>query len=299
MQKLEQLQRKVKNAEDLRSVVHTMKVMSAVEIYQFEEAVESLSKYFDTIEKGMQVVLKKALDENPSLILPSEIDKTGWLILGSGQALCGSFDKVIADYTSQKRNEETIPQVHMYTCGERITDLLTKKNHMVDNKFGMPSSVSGINGLVLELISGIERWQVETNIQSIRVFHNKPIPQRGFVPVSQVVLPPNKVWLNTIKEKKWPTNNIPQFKIEPGILFMKLLRQYLFVSLYRAVAESLSAEYGSRLSAMQRAEQKIDERLDQLKQAYSTERQSAITEELLDIIAGFEAIQSREKETAE
>lgn len=297
MQRLEQLQRKLKNTHDLRSVVHTMKVMSAVEIYQFEEAAESLGEYFDTIEKGMQVVLKRALDEIPSLLFPRDNNKEGWLILGSGQALCGSFDKVIADYTNQKIQEDSTSEIYFYTCGDRVNDLLTKEEHTTDKKFAMPGSVSGILALVLDLISGIEQWQVEKNIQSIRIFHNKPVPKKGFMPVSQILLPPNKHWLNRIKEKKWPTNKLPQYKIEPGILFIKLLRQYLFVSIYRAVAESLAAEYGSRLSAMQRAEQKIDERLEQLKQVYSSERQSVITEELLDIIAGFEAIQSKEKDT--
>lgn len=73
MQRLEQLQRKLKNAEDLRSVVHTMKVMSAVEIYQFEEAVESLRDYFDTIEMGMQVVLKKVFEESTAPLFSTEI----------------------------------------------------------------------------------------------------------------------------------------------------------------------------------------------------------------------------------
>lgn len=299
MQRLEQLQRKLKNADDLRSVVHTMKIMSAVEIYQFEEAVESLSEYYDTIEKGMQIVLTKAFEDANPLIFSDENKKSGWLILGSGQALCGSFDKVIEDYINQKKQEESISEIYIYTCGERLGDLLMKDGYSINKKFAMPGSVNGIIGLVLELIAGIERWQVELNIQTVRVFHNKPLQKRGFVPVSQILLPPNKAWLKTIKEKEWPTNKLPQFKLEPGILFTKLLRQYLFVSLYRAVAESLAAEYGSRLAAMQRAEQKIDERLKQLEQAYSTERQSVITEELLDIIAGFEAIQSREKESME
>ena len=299
MQRLEQLQRKLKNAEDLRSVVHTMKIMSAVEIYQFEEAVESLNEYFDTIEKGMQIVLTKAFEDANPVIFSDENKKSGWLILGSGQALCGSFDNVIADYINQKKQEESVSEIYIYTCGDRLSDLLIKDGHTIEKKFAMPGSVSGIIGLVLEVIAGIERWQVELNIETVRVFHNKPQQKRGFVPVSQILLPPNKAWLKNIKEKEWPTNKLPQFKLEPGSLFTKLLRQYLFVSLYRAVAGSLAAEYASRLAAMQRAEQKIDERLKQLEQSYSTERQSVITEELLDIIAGFEAVQSREKEMME
>ena len=69
-----------------------------------------------------------------------------------------------------------------------------------------------------------------------------------------------------------------------------LIRQYLFVSLYRAVANSLAAEYSSRLNSMQSAEQKIQDWQQKLQNEYRQQRQNAITEELLDIMAGFEVV---------
>ena len=69
-----------------------------------------------------------------------------------------------------------------------------------------------------------------------------------------------------------------------------MIRQYLFVSLYRAFAESLASENASRLRAMQAAEENITERLEELNAQFRSERQSAITEELFDIVAGFEAL---------
>jgi F-type H+-transporting ATPase subunit gamma len=269
--------------------------MSAVEICQFEDAVASLHDYFDTIEKGMQVLLRKAYEENPALPETNSSELEGWIILGSGQALCGSFDTVIAHYSNQMKTESTMSDLSVYCCGERLSDLLKNQDVKIDRTFRVPGSVAAINGSVLDLILGIEKWQTEKSIQCIRVFHNKSVPKKGFIPGSQIILPPNEVWLNSMKKKTWPSRTIPQFKDDPGTLFRNLLRQYLFVSLYQAFAESLAAEYGSRLSAMQRAEQKIDERLGQLQQEYTSERQSMINEELLDIQAGFEAILSREQ----
>jgi len=79
----------------------------------------------------------------------------------------------------------------------------------------------------------------------------------------------------------------------PDRLLSALLRQYFFVSLYRACALSLAAENTSRLAAMQAAEKNINERLDELKTSYQHERQAAITEELLDIISGFKAVRRK------
>jgi F-type H+-transporting ATPase subunit gamma len=73
-------------------------------------------------------------------------------------------------------------------------------------------------------------------------------------------------------------------------LFSTLIRQYLFVSLFQAFAESLASENASRLAAMQRAEQNIGDRLEELNAEFHRRRQMSITSELLDIVSGFEAL---------
>jgi F-type H+-transporting ATPase subunit gamma len=74
-----------------------------------------------------------------------------------------------------------------------------------------------------------------------------------------------------------------------------LIREYLFVSLFRACAESLASENASRLAAMQRADKNIDELLEDLSRTFHRLRQSGIDEELFDVISGFEALSVEEK----
>lgn len=69
-----------------------------------------------------------------------------------------------------------------------------------------------------------------------------------------------------------------------------LIREYLFVSLFRACAESLASENASRLAAMQRADKNIDDLLEALNGTYHRLRQSSIDEELFDVVSGFEAL---------
>ena len=80
-------------------------------------------------------------------------------------------------------------------------------------------------------------------------------------------------------------------------LFSLLVRQYLFVSLYRAFAESLASENASRLASMQVAERNIENRLDELNALYHQQRQGAIDSELFDLVAGFEALIGTAQET--
>lgn len=83
---------------------------------------------------------------------------------------------------------------------------------------------------------------------------------------------------------------LPSFPHDWEELLVGLLRQDLFVALYRSVAEGKAAEHGARLSAMQAAEQNIEERIDRLRNEYHQLRQAQITEQLLDVVSGFEVL---------
>ena len=74
------------------------------------------------------------------------------------------------------------------------------------------------------------------------------------------------------------------------MMFSHLFRQYLFVSFYRAFAQSLAGENAARLMAMQAAEKNIMELEEELQARFREQRQAGITSELLDIISGFEAL---------
>jgi F-type H+-transporting ATPase subunit gamma len=75
-----------------------------------------------------------------------------------------------------------------------------------------------------------------------------------------------------------------------NITLRALIREYLFVSLFRACSESLASENASRLAAMERANKNIDDLLETLKATFHRVRQSGIDEELFDVISGFEAL---------
>jgi F-type H+-transporting ATPase subunit gamma len=85
------------------------------------------------------------------------------------------------------------------------------------------------------------------------------------------------------------------FTMDEKLLFQSLIREYLFVSLYRAFAESLASENASRLASMQVAERNIEERLRVLTAESRQARQSSISSELLDIIASYEALRGKDR----
>ena len=104
------------------------------------------------------------------------------------------------------------------------------------------------------------------------------------------MLPLDETWLHNLAEINWPTQNLPEVMNSRERTLTALVREYLFVTLFRACAESLASENASRLSAMQRAEKNIDELQEELNRTFHRLRQSGIDEELFDVISGFEAM---------
>jgi len=104
------------------------------------------------------------------------------------------------------------------------------------------------------------------------------------------LLPLDLDWLAGLAEKKWPSRVLPTYSMGWERLFSSLIKQYFFVSIYRASVESLASENASRLASMQAAEKNIEEKIEEITSRYMHVRQQSITSELLDIISGFEVL---------
>jgi F-type H+-transporting ATPase subunit gamma len=106
------------------------------------------------------------------------------------------------------------------------------------------------------------------------------------------LLPLDEDWRRKLAELPWQTRHVPEV-IGGTATLRALIREYLFVSLFRACAESLASENASRLAAMERADRNIDELLAHLHGTFHRLRQSGIDEELFDVVSGFEALVDR------
>jgi F-type H+-transporting ATPase subunit gamma len=136
----------------------------------------------------------------------------------------------------------------------------------------------------------IERWRETERVDRILLFYNRPTSGSAYESHIVQLLPLDQQWLQTLKAKPWKGRCLPTVLMDSEMLFSKLVQQYLFITLYQAIAASLASENASRLAAMQSAESNIRDRLADLTMQYRQQRQSAITAELLDVVSGFEAL---------
>lgn len=295
MQSTETLRRRIQGAEDLLSVVKTMKGLAAVNIRHFEHAVESLSEYSRTVEMGLHIVLTAQRRRSVTSRLPRQ-DRLGVVLFGSDQGLCGQFNERIVDHmlTDMAGQPQAAVQKFLLAVGSRGAVLCDEAGQPVDEVLPTPGGIAGISPLVQELLFYIERWRMHDGVDRILIYHNHPEGHAGYRPLSVQLLPVDLAWLRSLEQARWPSRTLPTFTMDWDQLFAALIRQHMFVVLFQACAESLAAENAARVASMQNAESNIEERLAELQHAYHRQRQNQITEELLDIVSGYDAVMTAE-----
>ncbi|MFT5701497.1 MAG: F-type H+-transporting ATPase subunit gamma [Desulforhopalus sp.] len=288
------LRRKIDSAGNLQSVVRTMKAMAASNISQYERSVRSLTDYYGTVELGLAVCLRAI---HSALRVTEETQRTESdvihaIVFGSDQGLVGRFNDAVADYAMDTL--ATLPaRSEISAVGVRVHSRLADGGMSLRGLFTVPNSVKAITLLVGQILLQIEERQNQGEIVELHLFYNRPTSGAIYLPVSQRLLPLDVQWQVKLAQLPWPTGNLPEVIGSDTGTLRALIREYLFVSLFRACAESLASENASRLAAMQRADKNIDELLGDLKVTFHRVRQNGIDEELFDVISGFEAL-SRE-----
>jgi len=290
---LESLRRKIDGAAELESVVRTMKALAASSITQYERAVQSLDDYYRTVELGLVACLHQTgAGIHPAgqvNIQGGGRGATGAVVFGSDQGLVGQFNEVLSDFVVHALRD--MPgNKSILAVGERVQGQLSDAALPATGNFQVPNSITAITSLVGRILIEIEAQRERGEVVQVYLFHNRPKSGALYEPVMQRLLPLDAAWRRGLAELPWPTGNLPEVMASGEPTLQALIREYLFISLFRACAESLASENASRLAAMQRAEKNIDELLEDLNQTFHRLRQSAIDEELFDVIAGFEAL---------
>lgn len=283
------LRRKIDSAGDLQSVVRTMKAMAASSIGQYEKSVRALGDYYRTIELGLGACIRES-ESSRSVVernAPAQSKTVSAIVFGSDQGLVGRFNDAVADYAI--KTLAALPgKAKVWAVGERVRARLADAGVQLAGLFAVPNSVQAITPLVGQIQMESEAHRDEDD--DLWVFHNRPLSGAQYEPVGRRLLPLDAQWSQELVKIHWPTGSRPEVMGGVTATARALVREYLFISLFRACAESLASENASRLAAMERADKNINELLEQLHGTFHRLRQAGIDEELFDVVSGFEAL---------
>ncbi len=299
MDSLEHLQQQLDGVNDLRTIVRTMKALSAARIRQYEQAVAALSGYARTVQLGLHVVLRDAAAPLTTSRRRQEHERIGAVVFGSDHGLCGRFNEAITGFAREQlvaagKAADAGPEPLLLAVGARAADSLTHAGMNVEADLMLPASPPQITATVQQLLFTIDHWRQHRQLHALFLFYNQHSTSRGYEPRSLSLLPLDLRQLHDAAGPRWPGPSLPIFTMARELLASRLLHQYLFVSLFRACAESQASEHAARLDAMQSAQRNVDEHLETLTMAYRRARQDTITAELLDVVSGFEAVSTQQ-----
>jgi F-type H+-transporting ATPase subunit gamma len=291
MATLEDLSRHIEVAEDLQSVVRTMKTISAVGIRRHELAEQAMSRYLETVELGLQVVLR-ALDDTGTAARPSEVGHTAVVLVGSEIGLCGAFNERLVTFALQSLAATgVVPGERLVlTIGARADASWRAEAEPPAAHEEAPATVEALARTVGAVLTRLDHWREEHDVGQLVLFHHRPGERGSATPVRARLLPIDPAWLATLRARAWSSRRLPIPAGPPEALFRRLIRQLLFARVFTAVIQARTAEHAERLAAMQAADRSIAEKIDDLHVSHRLKRQDVITSELLDLISGYEAI---------
>lgn len=277
------LRRRIKTVGELRAIVRTMKALAAVSGRQYEAVLKSLGEYSETVEMGLQVALRGG-NRRPSRKRPPT--RLAAVIFGSDVGLCGRFNEDLVAFALDKLNGfQVLPADRsILAVGSRIDARLDELGQPVAESLPAPGSAAGIGATVKLILARLDQWREQSIERMVLIYNQAGAPE--LLPL----LPVDLERFSRLASEPWPSHVLPSFSLDAEPLLAALIRQHLFISLFRACTESLSAENQMRLRAMQAAEKNIQERHDELLAEFRHQRQETIDAELLDIGAGFEAV---------
>jgi len=286
------LRRKITGAGDLHTVVRTMKALAASSIGSYERSVLALTDYDRMVSLGLGECFRQArADPNaaPERAATGASEPVGAIVFGSDQGLVGPFNDVIAEHAIDTLALLPGP-AEVWAVGERLHARLREGGLNVRGAYAVPGSVEAIAPLVAQIQIDSEARRTKSGMTQIYVFHNRPLAASLYEPAGRRLLPLDAAWQQALAAVPWPGKMRPEVLDHGAATLRALIREYLFISLFRACAESLASENASRLAAMERADRNILDQLEQLHGRFHRLRQGSIDEELSDVTAGYEAL---------
>lgn len=284
MQGLQGIKKSIESAENLESIVSTMKAHASSNISQFQNAAKASMQYRRVLDMSLYVILS----QEEELLALDEVEdgEVLHMVFGSDHGLAGRFNERISSFAL-----ENIPMNNnnkVIVIGQQIVQRL-KDDFDIYTSFMQPQTTDSISSMVNRLLIEIDGLRDKTILEKIVLYYNRPEDNSTFMEDTELLFPIDLLEISKTKVK-WESNSIPTYFVEKEKIISDLIRQYFFITLYRAFCFSLASENASRLASMQSAEKNIEERLDDLNFEYRRERQNSITEELNDVVSGFKAI---------
>ncbi len=286
MANLKEIRNRITSIGSTMQITSAMKMVSAAKLKKAQDAITAMRPYSSKLTELLQN-LSATLDSDAGGAYSNQrdISKVLLVVITSNRGLCGGFNSsVIKETVKAIESNYKDVDVDLFTIGKKGNDILSKKYPIIDTRNDIFDDLTFENvALVAEKIM---KMYVEEMYDKIEIVYNRFKNAATQIPQVEQFLP--------IKPVEGDTNANADYIFEPSKekIVLELIPKSLKTQLYKSIRDSFAAEHGARMTAMHKATDNATELRDDLLLTYNKARQAAITNEILEIVGGAEALNS-------
>ncbi|MDX1542848.1 MAG: ATP synthase F1 subunit gamma [Christiangramia sp.] len=284
MANLKELRSRITSVSSTMQITSAMKMVSAAKLSRAQDAITSMRPYAEKLTQLLQDLSATLDDDSGSKYAEErEVKKVLIVAISSNKGLAGAFNtNIIKKVKSKIQEEYQGKEVEVLTLGKKANDILKKSYDVYKNNNGIFDELTFEN--VSEIADDLMEKFVEGKYDKIDIVYNQFKNAATQIVMDEQFLP--------IQTFEGESNKQLDYIFEPSKLEIvkDLIPKSLKMQLFKALRDSFAAEHGARMTAMHKATDNAKELRDDLKLSYNKARQASITNEILEIVGGAEAL---------
>jgi F-type H+-transporting ATPase subunit gamma len=284
MANLKEIRNRISSVSSTMQITSAMKMVSAAKLKKAQDAITAMRPYADKLTELLQS-LSATLDTDSGNAYSEqrELKKVLLVPITSNRGLAGAFNSnIIKEVNRLKSVTYANQEVSYLAIGKKANDAFKKTNKVIANKSEIFDDLTFDN--VAEIAELLMEKFVAGEYDKIEIVYNKFKNAATQIVMTEQFLP--------IVPVEGAANANADYIFEPSKLEIveELIPKSLKTQLYKGIRDSFASEHGARMTAMHKATDNATELRDQLKLTYNKARQAAITNEILEIVGGAEAL---------
>jgi F-type H+-transporting ATPase subunit gamma len=293
MANLKAIRVRLSSVKSTRQITSAMKMVAAAKLRKAQDAIVQLRPYADKlneIQSGLIEALRDTEVENVFAARTKGNGKVLLVVITSSKGLCGAFNANVIRETKRIMSEKYHEQFRkgdlaVMTVGKKAHDALRKlKCNLVEDHSDL------YHGLTFDRVSALAdklmQLYISKEYDTVEIIYNQFKNAAVQKLTSEIYLPVNMA--GTGSEKAAPADYI--YEPDQVSIVSELLPMTLRIQIYRALLDSFAAEHGARMTAMHQATDNATDLIRDLTLQYNKARQASITNQLLEVVSGAEAL---------
>jgi F-type H+-transporting ATPase subunit gamma len=286
MANLKEIRNRITSIGSTMQITSAMKMVSAAKLKKAQDAITQMRPYAEKLTELLQS-LSATLDANAGGIYSEqrEVSKVLIVAITSNRGLCGGFNSSVIKATTKHINDSYAgKEVAILAIGKKGADLLTKQFNVIESNSTIFDALTFDN--VAEIAERITTSYIDGTYDKVEIIYNQFKNAATQITQIEQFLP--------IASVNGETNEHVDYIFEPSKaeIVLQLIPKSLKTQLYKSIRDSFASEHGARMTAMHKATDNANDLRNDLKLTYNKARQAAITNEILEIVGGAEALKN-------